>query len=197
MFAATEASGEMVGHVRLEVNRHHRLGYIGRVAVAPDRRGRGLGTALMRALARHAFDELGLHRLSCRLHVQHRGHCLLSRGRLRGGGTGARLHARVRRVLGRVDAGAVGARLPSPIRLRRGRQDRRPARRRAARRAAHRARRSARSCPGGGSELREWSAEPAGTVLVAESEDGASLASPCSSSGVPSKARARSRASPR
>ncbi|HEX3690346.1 MAG TPA: GNAT family N-acetyltransferase [Solirubrobacteraceae bacterium] len=63
MFAATDAAGEMVGHVRLEVNHRHRLGHIGRVAVAPRRRGRGLGTALMRELARHAFGDLELHRL--------------------------------------------------------------------------------------------------------------------------------------
>jgi RimJ/RimL family protein N-acetyltransferase len=63
MFAATDVTGEMVGHVRLEVNRHHGVGHIGRVAIAPDRRGRGLGTALMSELARHAFDDLGLHRI--------------------------------------------------------------------------------------------------------------------------------------
>jgi hypothetical protein len=53
----------MVGHVSVDVNRHHRLANIGRVAVTPDRRGSGLGTALMRATVRRGFEDLGLHRL--------------------------------------------------------------------------------------------------------------------------------------
>ncbi|MFL5859729.1 MAG: GNAT family N-acetyltransferase [Solirubrobacteraceae bacterium] len=63
LFAGVDGRDEMVGHVMLDFNRHHRLGLIGRVAVAPDRRGRGLGTALMRETVRHGFDGLGLHRL--------------------------------------------------------------------------------------------------------------------------------------
>jgi RimJ/RimL family protein N-acetyltransferase len=61
--AAVNGSGEMVGHVLLEAEPYHGLGHIGRVAVAPERRGRGLGAALMRATIRRGFDELGLHRL--------------------------------------------------------------------------------------------------------------------------------------
>lgn len=61
--AGVDESGEMVGHVLIEAQHHHGLGHIGRVAVAPDRRGHGLGTALMSATVRRAFDELGLHRL--------------------------------------------------------------------------------------------------------------------------------------
>jgi RimJ/RimL family protein N-acetyltransferase len=63
VFAAVDGGREMVGHVMLDTNPHHRLGLIGRVAIAPDRRGRGLGTALMRETVRHGFDELALHRL--------------------------------------------------------------------------------------------------------------------------------------
>ncbi|HEY6522641.1 MAG TPA: GNAT family N-acetyltransferase [Solirubrobacteraceae bacterium] len=63
LLAGTDESGEMVGHVLIEAQHHHGLGHIGRVAVAPDRRGQGLGAALMRATARHSFDDLGLHRL--------------------------------------------------------------------------------------------------------------------------------------
>jgi RimJ/RimL family protein N-acetyltransferase len=63
LLAGIDASGEMVGHVLIEAQHDHGLGLIGRVAVAPDQRGRGLGTALMRATVRRGFDELGLHRL--------------------------------------------------------------------------------------------------------------------------------------
>ena len=63
LLAALDDSGEMVGHVLIEAQHHHGLGHIGRVAVAPERRGEGLGIALMRATASHAFDRLGLHRL--------------------------------------------------------------------------------------------------------------------------------------
>jgi RimJ/RimL family protein N-acetyltransferase len=61
--AALDESGDMVGHVLIDAQHDHGVGLIGRVAVAPDRRGRGLGTALMRATVRHGFDQMGLHRL--------------------------------------------------------------------------------------------------------------------------------------
>jgi RimJ/RimL family protein N-acetyltransferase/N-acetylglutamate synthase-like GNAT family acetyltransferase len=61
--AVDEPGGELVGHVMLTVWPPHGFGLIGRVLVDPGRRGAGLGTALMREVARFAFDELGLHRL--------------------------------------------------------------------------------------------------------------------------------------
>ncbi len=63
LLAGIDAGGEMVGHVLIDAQHHHGVGHIGRVAVAPDRRGRGLGTALMRATIRHGFEEMDLHRL--------------------------------------------------------------------------------------------------------------------------------------
>jgi RimJ/RimL family protein N-acetyltransferase len=63
LLSAIDEGGEMVGHVLIEAQPYHGVGHIGRVAVAPDRRGRGLGTALMRSTVRHGFDEMGLHRL--------------------------------------------------------------------------------------------------------------------------------------
>jgi RimJ/RimL family protein N-acetyltransferase len=63
LFAGIDEDGEMVAHVLIDAQHHHGLGLIGRVAVAPEQRGRGLGAALMRATIRHGFDELGLHRL--------------------------------------------------------------------------------------------------------------------------------------
>lgn len=64
LFAVTEpGGGELLGHVKLQVQRHHGLGLIGRVLVAPQRRGQGVGTAMMHRLVGYAFDDLGLHRL--------------------------------------------------------------------------------------------------------------------------------------
>lgn len=63
LFAAIDERGEMVGHVLIDAQHYHGVGHIGRVAIAPEHRGRGLGIALMRATVRHGFDELGLHRL--------------------------------------------------------------------------------------------------------------------------------------
>ncbi len=63
LFAGIDERGEMVAHVLLEAQLNHGVGLVGRVAVAPEQRGRGLGVALMRATVRHGFDELGLHRL--------------------------------------------------------------------------------------------------------------------------------------
>lgn len=63
LLAGVDESGEMVAHVLIDALPHHGLANLGRVGVAPDQRGRGLGAALMRATVRHCFDELGLHRL--------------------------------------------------------------------------------------------------------------------------------------
>lgn len=63
LLAAIDAAGELVGHAKLDVCAHHGLGLIGRVLIAPEHRGRGLGNAMMRELVRYGFDELGLHRL--------------------------------------------------------------------------------------------------------------------------------------
>ncbi|MGH2896310.1 MAG: GNAT family N-acetyltransferase [Solirubrobacteraceae bacterium] len=63
LLAGIDDTGEMVAHVLLEAQHYHGLGHIGRVAIAPDERGRGLGSALLRATVRRGFDELDLHRL--------------------------------------------------------------------------------------------------------------------------------------
>jgi len=63
LMAATDADGALAGHVKLQIVAHHRIGHVGRVLVAPDRRGRGTGSALMRAVVALGFDELQLHRL--------------------------------------------------------------------------------------------------------------------------------------
>jgi RimJ/RimL family protein N-acetyltransferase len=63
LLAGIDEDGQMVAHVLVDAQHHHGLGFIGRVAVAPEQRGRGVGAALMRATIRHGFEELGLHRL--------------------------------------------------------------------------------------------------------------------------------------
>lgn len=69
VFAGTDGSGEMVGHVLLDAQPNHGLGNIGRVIVAPERRGSGLGAALMDAIVRYGFDELRLHRLQLNVYT--------------------------------------------------------------------------------------------------------------------------------
>lgn len=62
-----EVDGEAVAHAQLLIRAAHRNGHVTRVLVAPAHRGRGVGTALMRAIAGLAFGELRLHRIG--LHV--------------------------------------------------------------------------------------------------------------------------------
>ena len=58
-------NNEIVGHCELtSVNRLHGLGRISRVLIGdPDRRGQGLGQAMLHQLLDFAFHELNLHRI--------------------------------------------------------------------------------------------------------------------------------------
>jgi RimJ/RimL family protein N-acetyltransferase len=69
LLAGIDKEGEMVAHVLIDAQHYHGLGLVGRVAVAPERRGQGLGAALMRATIRRGFDELGLHRLQLNVYT--------------------------------------------------------------------------------------------------------------------------------
>jgi RimJ/RimL family protein N-acetyltransferase len=56
--------GEAVGHVELNaIERTHRTATLSRVLVRPGARGRGVGTAMVRAALAVAFGDLGLHRV--------------------------------------------------------------------------------------------------------------------------------------
>jgi RimJ/RimL family protein N-acetyltransferase len=52
-----------LAHAELGILPEHELGRIGRVAVAPEVRGEGVGRRLMDWLIAFAFDDLALHRL--------------------------------------------------------------------------------------------------------------------------------------
>jgi RimJ/RimL family protein N-acetyltransferase len=61
--AVDSASGEAVGYVELgALDARNRSARIGRVLIAPQARGRGLGVEMMRAALAHAFDVLRVHR---------------------------------------------------------------------------------------------------------------------------------------
>jgi RimJ/RimL family protein N-acetyltransferase len=57
-------TGEPVGHVELDRIEPGASAHVGRVIVAPARRGQGLGTALVEAVCRLAFEELGVGRVT-------------------------------------------------------------------------------------------------------------------------------------
>jgi RimJ/RimL family protein N-acetyltransferase len=65
IFTAVEReTGEPVGHAELDQVERGRSAHVCRVIVAPERRGRGFGTAVMGELRRIAFEELALSRLT-------------------------------------------------------------------------------------------------------------------------------------
>jgi RimJ/RimL family protein N-acetyltransferase len=65
IFKAVETgSGEVVGHIELAwTDRRSRASRIGRVLLAPEHRGRGLGGEMMRAALALAFEREGAHRV--------------------------------------------------------------------------------------------------------------------------------------
>jgi RimJ/RimL family protein N-acetyltransferase len=65
IFKAVEReSGEAVGHIELgAIQPLHRSLRIGRVLIAPEARGRGLGDEMMRRALEIAFGELRMHRV--------------------------------------------------------------------------------------------------------------------------------------
>jgi RimJ/RimL family protein N-acetyltransferase len=64
IFKGLDQNQSVVGHVELgSIDRLNRSLRIGRVLVAPERRGRGIGVELMRAALGVAFDQLQMHRV--------------------------------------------------------------------------------------------------------------------------------------
>jgi RimJ/RimL family protein N-acetyltransferase len=61
--AVTRTTETVIGHAELTVLPEHELGQIGRFAIAPEMRGRGIAGRLMDWLIAFAFDDLDLHRL--------------------------------------------------------------------------------------------------------------------------------------
>lgn len=68
--AVDGATGVVVGHVELaRIDLTHRSARLSRVLVSPTARGTGIGTAMVDAALRVAFDELGLHRVALSVYV--------------------------------------------------------------------------------------------------------------------------------
>jgi RimJ/RimL family protein N-acetyltransferase len=65
--AIASEGGEHVGHIEYcVIDRDQRAATLCRLLVAPERRGSGIGAAIMRAAVERAFQELGLHRVELR-----------------------------------------------------------------------------------------------------------------------------------
>lgn len=63
-----EADGKLIGSVRLHsVNHADQRANIAIGILDPDALGKGYGPEAMRLLAHHAFETMGLHRLTCRV----------------------------------------------------------------------------------------------------------------------------------
>ena len=72
--AADRDSGNVIGHLELgAIDRQNRSTRIGRVLLAPEARGRGLGAELMRAGLAKAFDEMQMHRVDLWVFESNRG----------------------------------------------------------------------------------------------------------------------------
>ncbi len=63
LWCLDDAEGKLVGHYQLRCNYRLRTLGLGRVAIAPDRRGQGLGQALMDLAIDYAFSRAWVHRL--------------------------------------------------------------------------------------------------------------------------------------
>ncbi|SHM84057.1 GNAT family N-acetyltransferase [Actinacidiphila paucisporea] len=57
------AGGQAVGHASVRVDAAEASGRLGRVLVAPEARGKGVGAAMSARVLGHAFGELGLERV--------------------------------------------------------------------------------------------------------------------------------------
>jgi len=65
---------EVVGHIEIKaIDRHHSNAMLGRILVAPERRGRGLALPLVREALKVCFDEMKLHRVGLRVFAHNTG----------------------------------------------------------------------------------------------------------------------------
>jgi RimJ/RimL family protein N-acetyltransferase len=65
--AVGSSDAEVLGHAELKIEPELRLGKIGRVAIAPRARTKGIATKMLRWLASFAFDDRELERLELRV----------------------------------------------------------------------------------------------------------------------------------
>jgi RimJ/RimL family protein N-acetyltransferase len=59
----------LVGHIQLAYDWRHGIGRIGRVAVAPDHRGRGLAVPMLEAVVDHAFSHPEIERVELNVYT--------------------------------------------------------------------------------------------------------------------------------
>jgi RimJ/RimL family protein N-acetyltransferase len=68
IFKAVGGDGSAVGHIEVKaIDRVHRNAMMGRILVAPDKRGCGFGRSMIAAALAVCFDDLKLHRVGLRV----------------------------------------------------------------------------------------------------------------------------------
>ncbi|MSO98713.1 MAG: N-acetyltransferase [Rhodospirillaceae bacterium] len=74
MYRAADQAGVVVGHIEIKaIDPIHSNAMLGRILIAPDRRGNGLGLPLVNAALEICFSELGLHRVGLRVFAHNTG----------------------------------------------------------------------------------------------------------------------------
>ncbi|MFP4004699.1 MAG: GNAT family N-acetyltransferase [Alphaproteobacteria bacterium] len=68
----TDAEGETAGHFQLGFEKRSRQAFLGRVILAPERRGRGLALPLTHLAVNQAFARAWVHRIELRVYEHNR-----------------------------------------------------------------------------------------------------------------------------
>ena len=107
-----EHEGRLLGEIRLDdLDEHDRRARLAVGLFDPTKLGKGLGREAIRLVLKHAFGELGLHRISLRRRLQRPGDPMLFRVRLCRGRPRARSRSRRWRMARRRHNGLAVARV--------------------------------------------------------------------------------------